>query len=106
MKKSMLCMATAFLLLSFIPMQLKAVTLSNTLPVDSTRTVESAEAITLTKRLEEINAIDKSKLTSPEKRQLRKEVRTIKKRVSALSGGVYVSAGALIVLLILLIVLL
>lgn len=99
-------MMAAFMLLSFIPMQLKAATLSSTVPVDSTRTIESAEVNALTHRLEEINGMDKSKLTSSEKRQLRKEVRTIKKRASALSGGVYVSAGALIVLLILLIVLL
>jgi hypothetical protein len=106
MKKSMLCMATALLLVSFTPMQLKAVTLPSGIPVDSTKNIESAEINALTHRLEEINGMDKSKLTSPERRQLRKEVRTIKKQAKALSGGVYVSAGALIVLLILLIVLL
>ena len=57
----------------------------------------------LTQRLEQIQAMDKSQMSASERKALRKETRQIKK---AVSGGVYVSAGALIVLLIILILVL
>ena len=100
MKKSMFCIIAAFVLMALIPMQLNAATL----PVGSTGTVDSTEAKVMTLRLEEINAMDKSKLTAPEKRQLRKEVRSIKKRAAINGGGVYISGGVLLLIIILLIV--
>ncbi|HBH84802.1 MAG TPA: hypothetical protein DDY34_13475 [Bacteroidales bacterium] len=57
-------------------------------------------------RLNEINNMDKSKLTSAEKKTLRKEVKSIKSTLREVGGGVYISVGALILILILLIVLL
>ncbi|MEJ8819021.1 hypothetical protein [Lacibacter sp. H407] len=57
-------------------------------------------------RLQEIKAIDKSSLTKSEKKELRSEVVEIKKEMKAVSGGVYISVGALILILILLIILL
>ena len=66
-------------------------------------TQENQELVT---RLNEIDALDKSNLNSSEKHQLRKEVRIIKHKLLANGGGVYVSVGALILLLILLIILL
>ena len=47
-----------------------------------------------------------SKLKSTEKKDLRKEVRSIKRELKDISGGVYISAGVLIVILIILVVLL
>ncbi|MBK9016388.1 MAG: hypothetical protein IPM82_21235 [Saprospiraceae bacterium] len=105
MKKLTLCMMTAIALFAFVPTPMQAGTAPSSVPMDSTKT-ESAEAKALTLRLEEINAMDKSKLTTPEKRQLRKEVRSIKKSVAADSGGVYISVGALLIVIILLILLL
>lgn len=68
--------------------------------------MEESEAVkALTLRLEEIKAIDKSTLTRAEKKELRKEVRAIKHEVKKISGGVYISATTLIVLLILIIIL-
>lgn len=58
---------------------------------------------TLQLRLDEINSMDKSNLTSSEKKELRKEVKTIKK---AANGGVYISVGGLIIIILLLIILL
>jgi hypothetical protein len=55
-------------------------------------------------RLAEIKAIDKSEMSSSEKKILRKEVRTIKKKSSRLGGGVYISAGALILIIILIVI--
>lgn len=66
----------------------------------------SQENSELIARLNEIDALDKENLKSSEKRQLRKEVRTIKHKLMANGGGVYVSVGALILVLILLIILL
>lgn len=56
-------------------------------------------------RLNEINAMDKSELNSSEKKQLRKEVRAIKSSLNQLGEGVYLSVGALIIILLLLILL-
>lgn len=49
--------------------------------------------------------MDKSNLNSSDKRILRKEVRSIKQQLKEMSGGVYISAGALIIILLLLIIL-
>lgn len=57
-------------------------------------------------RLEEIKAIDKSSMTSLEKKELRKEVRTIKANLRASNNGVYLSVGAIIIIVVLLIILL
>lgn len=56
-------------------------------------------------RLEEINAMDKSTMSRSEKRELRREVKEIQKTME-IGGGVYISVGALILILILLIILL
>ena len=65
-----------------------------------------ARAIELQSRLEEIKAIDKADLTRVEKKELRREVREIKKELAAVSGGVYLSVGAIILIALLLILLL
>ena len=57
-------------------------------------------------RLEEIKKIDKSTLTRVEKRALRKEVRSIKAKLQTTSRGVYLSVGAIIIIVLLLILLL
>lgn len=56
-------------------------------------------------RLKEIEAMDKSNLSASEKRVLRKEVREIKKVVKRASGGVYISVGVLLLIIILLLIL-
>jgi hypothetical protein len=59
----------------------------------------------LEQRLEEIRAMDTKGLSRDEKRALRGEVKTIKKEMKAMSGGVYISIGALILIALLLILL-
>jgi len=78
MKKLALSIMTSFLLLSFIPAQLKATTESKTISVTATKTVASADANANLARLEEIKAMDISTLNRSEKKELRKEVREIK----------------------------
>lgn len=80
----------------------QANTVTNTAPV--TETPEQRAAI-LKDRLEEIKAIDKKKLTRKEKKALRTEVKMIRHELAQISGGVYLSVGA-IVLIVLLILLL
>lgn len=67
---------------------------------------DAERAKVLNDRLNEINDMDKSALTASERRELRKEVRSIKEELAQISGGVYLSIGAILVILLLLILLL
>jgi hypothetical protein len=106
MKKIVLCVMVTFLSLTILPLQSFASTTEEPSSLVAPKPAESAEAKTLELRLTEINAMDMSKLKSSEKKNLRKEVRSIKKELRDVGGGVYFSAGALILIIILLIVLL
>jgi hypothetical protein len=101
MKKIIPFLLTVSILISFDQNRLQAA------PV--TKGVENPqgkiEAQQLINRLEEINAMDKSTLTTKEKRALRKEVRSIEHKLREISGGVYISAGALILILLLVLIL-
>lgn len=67
---------------------------------------EVAERLELLEsRVHEINAMDMSSLSRVEKREIKKELREIKKQNEFLSGGVYLSVGAIIIILLLLILL-
>jgi hypothetical protein len=57
----------------------------------------------ISERVAEIKAMDFAKMSKAEKRELRKELREINKETKALSGGVYLSVGAIIVILLILI---
>jgi hypothetical protein len=59
----------------------------------------------LEQRLQEIRDTDVKQLSREERRALRGEVKQIKKEMKALSGGVYISIGALILIALLLILL-
>ena len=106
MKKLALCFMTAFLLLAFLPAHLKAGTETSTLSVAATNTVESVQAKALLTRLDEINKMDMTVLSAAERKDLRKEVRSINSQLSDLGGGVYLSVGAIIIIVLLLILLL
>ncbi|HVS95941.1 MAG TPA: hypothetical protein VHE54_05625 [Puia sp.] len=54
-------------------------------------------------RVEEIRAMDKSQLTKAERKQLRTELKAMKKESRAITG-VYISVGALIIIILLLII--
>lgn len=79
---------------------------SNPAGTTSTTPVENPQAQALLSRLEEIKAIDKTELTSSEKKELRKEVKSIKKELKTMNQGVYLSVGAIIIIVLLLILLL
>jgi hypothetical protein len=96
----------ACLSLTFIPLQASAATIAEPSSLVDPKPAEAAEAKTLLLRLDEIKATDMSKLKSSEKKDLRKEVRSINHKLKTIGGGVYISAGAVILLIILLVVLL
>lgn len=64
-----------------------------------------AEVRVMLDRLEEIKAMDKSNLERAEKKALRMEVRAIKTQLRTTGNGIYISAGALIVILLLILIL-
>ena len=97
---------TMFMLLSLTPSSLKAETENPVTTVVNPKPSESAEAKALLLRLDEIKAMDKSSLKPSERKKLRKETRSIKQQLREVKGGVYISAGTLIIIAILLIVLL
>ena len=66
----------------------------------------SAEANSLAAKLAELKSTDKSTLGFTERKHLRIEVRTIKQHLKDISGGVYISVGAIILIIVLLIILL
>lgn len=104
--KKITAIVTALLLFTTVPLPLSATkSIPISVPSDKPKPVESPENTALLNRLGEIKAMDKSELNSTEKKALRKEVRETKKNLR-LGGGVYLSAGALILIVILLIVLL
>jgi hypothetical protein len=106
MKKIVFCLMVACLTLTVLPYQSKAenAPVSSTMP--SPKPAESAEVKTLELRLSEIKSMDKTKMKASEKKDLRKEVKSIKHSLKALGGGVYLSGAAVILIVILLIVLL
>jgi hypothetical protein len=106
MKKLTLILMTAFMLLTIMPMQLKAEKKEAT-PVSSpaTKPAETAEVNAIIARLNEIKAMDKSNLSASEKKALRKEVRESRSYLREHST-VVISVTVLLLIIILLILLL
>jgi len=58
-------------------------------------------------RVNEIKAMDKSELTKQERKELRTELKGMKKEANALGGGgIYLSVGAIIIIILVLILIL
>ena len=106
MKKIAFCLIASCMLLTFQPLQTIAATTTAPTSVVVSKTAEAAKAKTLLLRLDEIKAMDKSNLSSTDKKNLRKEVRQIRTELRHSSGGLYLSVGAIIIILLLLIILL
>ena len=106
MKKLFLSIAAAFVLLASVPTQVNGATVTTPTSLTAVKPIESPEAKALLARLDEIKAMDKSNMSFSEKKHLRKETRSIKSHLRAIGGGVYLSAGAIILIVVLLIILL
>lgn len=96
------------MLFAFSPTQLRAADETTPPPVDlvSTSNVKISRNDELILRLDEINEMDKTSLKFSEKKELRKEVRSIKSVLKKAPGGVYISTGGAIIIILLLIILL
>ena len=105
MKKVTFYLMMMVLSLSVIPSQIYAAE-KNPTAISNTNKEVPAEVKVMLNRLDEIKAMDKSNLTSVEKKELRKEVRTIKAELKSTGNGVYLSVGAIIIVILLLILLL
>jgi hypothetical protein len=93
----------SLLLIASLTIASSNVALSET-PVAATETPEQHVA-RLTNRLEEIKAMDIKNLSKAERKALHGEVKAIKKEMKAISGGVYISVGALLLIILLIILL-
>ena len=65
-----------------------------------------ARATYLLNRLQEIKEMTKENMSRAEKRELKKEVRKIRKELKEIKNGIYLSFGAIIIVILLLILLL
>ena len=104
MKKLIAYFIAALMLVAFTPIQSIA---AEKEPISfSTAKKESPELKALINRVNEINAMDRSTMSRSEKREIRKELRAIKREVNKHDGGgaVYISGGLLLLIIILIIV--
>jgi hypothetical protein len=106
MKKFTLTLVTAVLMLITVPTQAKEVSRPSTATTTALTASESAKVNALISRVNEINAMDKSTLSHSERKQLRSELRSIKREVNHTQGNVVYVSGGLILLIVLLIILL
>jgi hypothetical protein len=78
----------------------------NAIPAKTENKLSAEELNRLTRRVEEIRDMDKSNLSATEKRELRKELKAIKESVKKQGGYVYIGAGTIILIIILVVLLL
>ena len=71
-------------------------------PIMTENKLSEREMARLAKRVEEIRSMDKSILTATEKRELRKELKGIKEKVKRDGGYIYIGAGTLLLIILIL----
>lgn len=106
MKKVIVSIMVALMLLAVAPLPVNAAPKNATTLVAEPATANTAENEALLLRLNEIKNMDKSTLSSSEKKGLRKEVKSIRSELTRNGGGIYISGAGAIIIIILLIVLL
>lgn len=107
MKKIFLCLLATCLSFVLFPVLANAATdkTPSSLVGTTPKPVDSKETKTMLLRIDEINKMDKTNLKASEKKALRKEVKSINNRLKN-GGYIYVSVGAVILIVILLVILL
>lgn len=107
MKTKFLLMVAAFFVLLFSPGQTMAITDHGVASDSIMQKTQSPVADALMARLEEIKTMDMSVLPNSTKRELRREVRAINQDLNKIYGeGLYISVGAAVLIILLLILLL
>ena len=105
MKKIAFCFMATCLSLTFYPLPSNAASTTASSSIVMSKSEETAKAKALLTRLDEIYKMDKSNLKSSDKKNLRKEVLSIRQELRPISGGIYISAGAIIIILLLILIL-
>ncbi len=106
MKKLTLSLLIVVNTFTFLPTTLLADGGKVTDSLTLVQTIDSSNSKELLARLEEIKAMDMSAMSGVEKKELRKEVRSVKKQLRENNDGIYLSVGAIIIIVLLLILLL
>ncbi len=96
----------AFLLLFSLTTSAQTSAVKSDPAQQSAATTEESRSRQLMDRLDNIKKMDRSTLTSSERKDLRKEVKDIRKETKAASGGVYLSVGAILLVILVLILIL
>lgn len=106
MKNSHIYLIVLVILLSLAP---STITASEKAPIEVTSKNKELpiEVKNMLTRLEEIKKMDRSNMSRLEKKELRKEVKTIKADLEATgNGGVYLSIGGILIIILLLVLIL
>ena len=104
MKKSTYLLMTMVLLLSVFPTGIFASEKTSEI-IENPKEIP-IEVQAMFNRLDEIKTMDKSKLNTIQKKELRKEIKTIKAELRTTNNGIYLSVGAIIIIVLLLILIL
>jgi len=108
MKKKIYLLSTV-LMLTFSASNLKAATVVAEPAAKEITLTDAQKEVKLQaikERVEEIKAMDKSQLTKTERQELKTELKTMKTQARALGGGIYLSVGAIIIIILVLILIL
>lgn len=105
MRKLAFYTMTICLLFTFCFNEVKAVNSNPNPVIVADRPTQAEEVQAMKDRLEQIKAMDMRLLTLEQRKELRNEVRAIKQEMKAVTG-IYVSIGALIIIILLLILIL
>ncbi|RYE33182.1 MAG: hypothetical protein EOP42_08530 [Sphingobacteriaceae bacterium] len=108
MKKKIYLLSTA-LMLTLSASNLKAATVVAEPAAKEITLTDAQKEVKLQaikERVEEIKAMDKSQLTKTERQELKTELKTMKTQARALGGGIYLSVGAIIIIILVLILIL
>ncbi|MEO6305187.1 MAG: hypothetical protein ABIP51_18655 [Bacteroidia bacterium] len=106
MKKLMQYLLVGMFLLPFAPMPLKATEINTSNITNNDKMDRNAGEKATMARLKAIRTLAKTNLSSSEKKNLRQEVLAIRDAHRGPGGVIYISTGALILIIVLLIILL
>ncbi len=101
MKKIAYYLSIMFFLAAFAP----AAMANDNKPATDKLTVEQqAKLSEIEGRVAEIKAMDFTEMTSEERKEVKNELKEMKKEAKRVGGGVYISVGAIILILILILI--
>ncbi len=99
---------SVFILLALFMFTAEGVLANEAKPVNSKEITaeQQARLDRITRRVEEIRAMDLRSLNREDRKELKKELQELKKEAKVMKGGVYLSVGAIIIIILVLILIL